>query len=246
MIQKHAASHLHYGFRLEMHDVLKSWAVPKGVPFDLNQRRLAMATEDHPLEYLEFEGNIPKGQYGGGTVMVWDIGTYELIEGNYYKGRLRFSLHGKKLNGEWELVRDAAKEKNKRLLVKAGENAKPVTAKRENASALTGRTMEQTAGAKDATWHSNRTNIPDLNLDELPEADMVFMEPMQAKPYSELPNSARSAGPPIFQHFAKSSNWPSADRLLCVRRSGVPRTQLAWASTFEEARDPPACNLRDR
>jgi bifunctional non-homologous end joining protein LigD len=90
VIQKHAASHLHYDFRLEMGGALKSWAVPKGPPYDLHERRLAMATEDHPIDYANFEGIIPKGEYGGGTVMVWDIGTYQLIDGNYWKGKLHF------------------------------------------------------------------------------------------------------------------------------------------------------------
>jgi bifunctional non-homologous end joining protein LigD len=106
VIQKHAASHLHYDLRLEMHGVLKSWAVPKGLPYAVNEHRSANATEDHPLDYLSFEGTIPKGEYGGGTVMVWDIGTYDLIEGNYYKGRLHVFLEGKKLKGAWLFSRD--------------------------------------------------------------------------------------------------------------------------------------------
>src|SRR3954466_11701166 len=92
VIQKHAASHLHYDFRLEMGGVLKSWAVPKGPPYTTVEKRLAMATEDHPMDYLDFEGIIPKGQYGGGTVMVWDIGTYELMDGNYFKGHMHIFL----------------------------------------------------------------------------------------------------------------------------------------------------------
>src|SRR5688500_18132241 len=127
VIQKHAASHLHYDFRLEMHDVLKSWSVPKGPPFKKDERRLAMPTEDHPIEYLDFEGIIPKGQYGGGTVMVWDIGTYELLEGNYYKGFLRFYLNGTKIKGEWTLTRftnakDERDNRDKWHLIKATKN----------------------------------------------------------------------------------------------------------------------------
>ncbi len=161
VIQKHAASHLHYDFRLEMHDVLKSWSVPKGPPFKEGDRRLAMATEDHPIEYLDFEGIIPKGQYGGGTVMVWDIGTYEPIEGNYYKGELRFHLKGTKLKGEWTIKRftpaeDERDRQNKWHLIKTGGNTRAVSKKRDDESALTKRTMKQIASDADATWQSNR------------------------------------------------------------------------------------------
>jgi bifunctional non-homologous end joining protein LigD len=161
VIQKHAASHLHYDFRLEMHDVLKSWSVPKGPPFKKEERRLAMPTEDHPIDYLDFEGIIPKGQYGGGTVMVWDIGTYELIEGNYYKGVLRFYLNGTKLKGEWTMKRfaegrDEADTRDKWHLIKTGKTARAVSKKRDDRSALTNRTMIEIASAADAVWQSNR------------------------------------------------------------------------------------------
>jgi bifunctional non-homologous end joining protein LigD len=161
VVQKHAASHLHYDFRLEMHDVLKSWSIPKGPPFKVAEKRLAMPTEDHPLEYLEFEGIIPKGQYGGGTVMVWDIGTYELIEGNYYKGFLRFYLKGAKLKGEWTLDRfiDGKNERDNRdkwQLIKTGGNTRPVSKVRDDESAVSKRTMAQIAKDADAVWQSNR------------------------------------------------------------------------------------------
>jgi len=159
VIQKHAASHLHYDFRLEMHDVLKSWAVPKGPPYIKGEKRLAMPTEDHPVDYLDFEGIIPKGQYGGGTVMVWDIGTYELLEGNYYQGRLRFHLIGTKLKGEWELVRTqkTTEERDSWLLIKAGTTMRTISKKRDDSSALSARSMQEIAKAADATWESNRT-----------------------------------------------------------------------------------------
>ena len=145
-MQKHAASHLHYDFRLEMHDVLKSWAVPKGVPLKANEVHSAFETEDHPIDYLEFEGVIPRGEYGAGTVMVWDFGTYEVIEGNYWKGRLSVFLSGKKLKGEWTLER-TGNDNGKTIwtLRKTDRDAKTISAKRVDLSALSGRTMEQIA-----------------------------------------------------------------------------------------------------
>ncbi|OLC10314.1 MAG: hypothetical protein AUH39_02500 [Chloroflexi bacterium 13_1_40CM_67_9] len=108
-MQKHRATALHYAFRLEARGVLVSWAVPKGPSLDPSDKRLAMAVEDHPLDYARFEGVIPEGEYGGGTVMVWDIGTYHLEGDETFdealrKGRIVFTLNGKKLKGSWTLV----------------------------------------------------------------------------------------------------------------------------------------------
>lgn len=120
IIQKHAASHLHYDFRIELQGVLKSWAIPKGPSLDPHVKRLAMHVEDHPIEYGTFEGIIPQGQYGGGTVMLWDKGIWEPLDQNPYKayeqGHLRFNLHAEKLNGRWDLLR--FKGENQWFLIK--------------------------------------------------------------------------------------------------------------------------------
>ncbi len=109
VIQKHRASRLHYDFRLEHDGVMLSWSVPKGPSLDPSVRRLAMQTEDHPIEYNQFEGVIPEGEYGGGTVMIWDRGAWELevedVDRALEKGDLKFKLYGKKLHGSWALVR---------------------------------------------------------------------------------------------------------------------------------------------
>src|SRR6186997_1531252 len=108
VIQKHAASHLHYDFRLELNGVLLSWAVPKGPSLDPADKRLAMHVEDHPLEYGTFEGVIPPKQYGSGTVLLWDRGHWIPdgdAEAGYRKGKLKFTLHGEKLRGGWVLVK---------------------------------------------------------------------------------------------------------------------------------------------
>lgn len=105
VVQKHHASHLHYDLRLEMEGVLKSWAVPKGSSMYPRGRRLAIQVEDHPYQYRNFEGAIPRGHYGAGKVEIWDSGTYRLLKGSLRGGELVFSLRGKKLRGEFALVR---------------------------------------------------------------------------------------------------------------------------------------------
>jgi bifunctional non-homologous end joining protein LigD len=161
VIQKHDATNLHYDFRLEMAGVLKSWAVPKGLPWVKGEKHLAVEVEDHPIDYADFEGIIPKGQYGGGTVMVWDRGTYEAEGGNPEKalrsGRLTLQMDGEKARGQWTLIRLRRDERKPQwLLLKTGEAVKPLSKKRDDQSVKTGRTMKQIAADQDAEWKSNQ------------------------------------------------------------------------------------------
>ncbi len=157
LIQKHAATRLHFDFRLEHNGTLLSWAVPNGPSYDTKDKRLAVRTEDHPIEYGDFEGTIPKGNYGGGTVMLWDEGTWEPVGDpgdGLRKGDLKFVLHGGRLRGKWVLVRMKPKkgERSKHenwLLIKekdefSGPEKKPIT-QRAVTSVRTGRTMEEIA-----------------------------------------------------------------------------------------------------
>jgi bifunctional non-homologous end joining protein LigD len=164
VIQKHAASHLHFDLRLELDGVMKSWAVPKGPSLDPAVKRLAMQVEDHPIEYNRFEGTIPQGEYGGGTVMIWDRGTYtyggddtdDPVEGlrrGYARGDFKFVLHGDRLSGSWVLVRTRRGDPRKPqwLLIKhRDEAAEPGSEVVEEyqSSAATGRTMDEIAAGK--------------------------------------------------------------------------------------------------
>src|SRR6195256_1652501 len=167
VIQKHRASHLHYDFRLEWNGVLLSWSIPKGPSLDPSVKRLATQVEDHPVDYGGFEGVIPEGQYGGGTVLLWDRGSWT-PEGDdpaeaYRKGALKFQLNGKKLHGHWALVRMGGKAANERhenwLLIKERDEA----ALPESGAALvednplsvaTGRSMDAVAAERDRVWDS--------------------------------------------------------------------------------------------
>jgi bifunctional non-homologous end joining protein LigD len=171
VIQKHAARRLHYDLRLELDGVMKSWAVTRGPSLVPGEKRLAIHVEDHPIEYNSFEGTIPKGEYGGGTVMLWDRGTYsyggtdpdplEGLRGGFKKGDFKFVLNGKRLQGSWVLVRTRSDSRGKPqwLLIKhKDEYAEPgsdVTAEHLT-SVVSGRTMEEIAGGKSRVWHSNR------------------------------------------------------------------------------------------
>lgn len=164
VVQKHQASHLHYDFRLEMEGVLKSWAVPKGPSYDPSVKRLAMMTEDHPFEYAKFEGVIPEGNYGAGNVIIWDQGSWEFIEPGedpvkaVAQGKLTFGLNGKKLRGEWALIRIRGRSPkgNEWLLIKHRDKYASTfdVAGEMPQSVVSGRTVEEVSGKRQ--WISNR------------------------------------------------------------------------------------------
>jgi bifunctional non-homologous end joining protein LigD len=196
VVQKHDASRLHYDFRLEMDGVLKSWAVPKGPSLDPKVKHLAMMVEDHPFDYLNFEGIIPKGEYGGGTVIVWDEGTYEPIEPIKGKkaqekhllkqlasGQLKIKLHGEKLNGEFAMVKTHGMGENGWLMIKhKDEFATDKDITKKDQSVLSGKTIDQMANTSEKVWqHGHEEDVvPDEELAEEVEAEEPGVADIQA------------------------------------------------------------------
>jgi bifunctional non-homologous end joining protein LigD len=205
VIQKHAATRLHYDFRLELDGVLKSWSVPKGPSLDTKVKRLAMHVEDHPLAYATFEGIIPKGEYGGGTVLLWDHGTWEPIEDphqGYAAGNLKFILKGEKLHGGFALVkirdrgaRGGRDDGRSWLLIKerdaqvVPETTSEITEARPE-SVTTGRTLDEIAADRSRVWHSNRAQV---DAGAVPGARAAPL-PAKIRPPRFAPRKAPPAG----------------------------------------------------
>jgi bifunctional non-homologous end joining protein LigD len=236
VIQKHAASHLHYDFRLGWNGVLKSWAVAKGPSYAVADKRLAVQVEDHPMEYGGFEGIIPKGQYGGGTVMLWDQGTWEPqpaypdVDAGLRDGSLKFILHGTKLQGKWALIRMGGKHagsasKPNWLLIKEHDpferppSSPPVTESEPN-SVVTGRSLEQIAASQDHVWNSKETNSG---------SKPWYTQPSKSVPGSPPPDSRLPPAPK-----AKANNQqPTTSNLPPATFTHLPR-QVPHSSRSDE------------
>jgi bifunctional non-homologous end joining protein LigD len=241
VIQKHDATRLHYDFRLEFDGVFKSWAVTRGPSLDPHDKRLAVEVEDHPLDYGDFEGTIPKGQYGGGTVQLWDRGTWESDDPDrgFKKGDLKFTLHGDKLHGSWVLVRmrhdrSGGKRTNWLLIKHRDDYAREGDDNNileEDRSVASGRTMAEIEAGKgkapkpfmtkaagrgkaDAVWHSNRRRVRGLRR------------------WRRLGRRRRS------------TRCPSSSRLNCALRS--KRRRAGWAGATRSNSMAIACKCGSR
>ncbi|MBC7907495.1 MAG: DNA ligase D [Rhodospirillaceae bacterium] len=196
VIQKHAARRLHFDFRLEWDGVLKSWAVPQGPSMDPGDKRLAVQVEDHPLDYGQFEGIIPKGQYGGGTVMLWDRGTWQPTEDaakGFAKGKLKFRLDGERLKGGFTLVRMRGEGGKNWLLIKERDETAEQSLG-DDVSVVSGRSMEEIAQAPERVWRSDRTNDPKLDPGSVAGARVAELPPRLAPMLASLTQAAPAGG----------------------------------------------------
>lgn len=201
VVQKHAASRLHYDFRLEVKGVLKSWAIPKGPSLNPADKRLAMLVEDHPYDYKDFEGTIPEGNYGAGTVIIWDQGTYEPLETaatkaekeklmvkGFVAGQLKIKMYGEKLKGEYVLVRMPKRAENAWLLIKhRDEYAGTEDVTSRGASVISGKTVEEVAGDKEARqWGSNRAAVKKATSGAKKEVKKLLRAEKTKKPGAKI------------------------------------------------------------
>lgn len=220
VVQKHAASHLHYDFRLEWAGVLKSWAVPKGPSLNPKEKRLAVHVEDHPVDYAAFEGTIPEGEYGAGTVMVWDFGTWEPagdVEQMFEKGSLKFYLFGERLKGKWALVQIKKDPKNWLLIKEQDDRARgendPDVLEENTVSVLTGRTMDEiAAGVQGGAMRRARELV-----ESFPQA-RESSQPRELSPQLAAP----ATKPPEGDNFLNEIKYDGF-RILAFIEDGVAR-----------------------
>ncbi|MFI5013917.1 MAG: DNA ligase D [Hyphomicrobiales bacterium] len=249
VVQKHDARRLHFDLRLELDGVLKSWAVTRGPSFDPQDKRLAVRTEDHPMKYLNFEGVIPKGEYGGGTMIVWDRGTWTPAfdpEWGLTKGHLEFELDGERLKGRWHLVRmkpRPGEKKEQWLLMKAADDyarsaTEPDVLEKETTSVLSGKTNEELAKAELVRDdHKDRKDIARRRTQKLPEARRlkgarkgllpVFVEPSLAAPAAHPPAGAD------WLHEIKFDGYRLQARIDAREVKLLSRKGLDWTHRFE-------------
>jgi len=220
VVQKHAASHLHYDFRLELKGVLKSWAVPKGPSMNPEEKRLAMLTEDHPYDYKNFEGIIPKGQYGGGTVIIWDEGTYDTpdvdpndkkaqehtLTSDFYKGALLFTLYGKKIRGQFALIKAPGKDEKSWYLLKVKDkfhSTADIT--RKDKSVVSGMTIEEMANNSAARqWQSNRSTTEQQPLKKHGKASLKLSTKGVKRP---MPDTISPMNCTLIKEIFSNPNW---------------------------------------
>jgi bifunctional non-homologous end joining protein LigD len=233
VVQKHDASRLHYDFRLELDGVLKSWAVPKGPSLDPTVKRLAVHVEDHPVDYGEFEGVIPEGQYGGGTVLLWDIGTWQPIgdpHDGYKKGKLKFKLFGQKLQGGWMLIRSRSLRKSNDgkewLLIKEqddlAQDSKAVDILEDAPlSVVSNRDLKEIASARDRVWSSKvSTNRPTSSSTTEHSAQTKTVPVVQRSPRSTQAFAPDIAG-------TESAKMPASLKVqLATLTDGVPEGEV--------------------